>query len=52
MKEKRQGKVQEKGKKRRGKRGEKERKERKKNCQVEPVQVFAFFVLVISQLVD
>ena len=39
--------------KREGERKEKERKrEEKKICQVEPVQViFAFFVLVVSQLV-
>ena len=43
MKEKREGERKEK---------EKKREEKKKICQVEPVQVvFAFFVLVISQLV-
>ena len=40
----------EKGKEKRRKRKEEEKK--KKKCQVEPVQViFAFFVLVVSQLV-
>ena len=43
MKEKREGERKEK---------EKKREEKKKICQVEPVQVvFAFFVLVVSQLV-
>ena len=38
--------------KREGERKEKEKEKKKKICQVEPVQViFAFFVLVVSQLV-
>ena len=45
MKEKREGEE--------GKERVKKKEKGKKKCQVEPVQVvFAFFVLVISQLVD
>ena len=49
-----QGGVRHEREKRRGRKREKRRGERKKKkiCQVEPVQViFAFFVLVVSQLV-